>query len=75
MLRTVVSGIVALALATTFLAVVLLKIQEPVLWIVVGIGVAMMAWNLIETVRHTRAAGDQPEATLPGEQQERGGVS
>ena len=74
MLRTVISGIVALFIAITFLSVVLLKIQEPVLWIVVGIGVAMMIWNLFDGVKAAKALKDVRDE-LPTGQQERQGVS
>ncbi|MDX1540704.1 MAG: hypothetical protein R3349_04815 [Geminicoccaceae bacterium] len=74
MLRTVVSGIVSLAIALLFFGVVLLKIQEPVLWIVVGIGVAMMIWNIVDGVRDAKLVHDTQD-TLPTGQQERHGVS
>lgn len=74
MIRTVASGIVALAIAMTFFGVLLLKVQEPVLWIVVGIGFAMMVWNIIDGVRST-SAFDAASPDLPEGQQKRGGVS
>lgn len=74
MLRTVVSGIVALAIAIVFLSVLLLKIQEPVLWIVVGLGVAMMVWNIVDAVREAKAVKTVQDS-LPGGQQDRQGVS
>jgi len=72
--RTVISGIVALAIALTFFSVLLLKVQEPVLWIVIGIGVLMMVWNIVDGVRNARVASDAADV-LPEGQQERGGVS
>lgn len=74
MVRTVISGIVALAIALTFFSVLLLKVQEPVLWIVIGIGVLMMVWNIVDGVRNARVASDAADV-LPEGQQERGGVS
>lgn len=77
MLRTVVSGVVSLAIAIIFMGVLLLKIHEPVLWIVVGIGVAMMIWNIVEGVRDAKLVSDAQGAqgSLPTGQQERQGVS
>lgn len=74
MVRTVISGIVALAIVLTFFAVLLLKVQEPVLWIVVGIGVLMMVWNIVDGVRNAKVASDAAGGLAEG-QQERGGVS
>lgn len=73
MLRTVVAGVVSIALAVTFLSVVLLKIHEPVLWIVVGVGVALMIWNIVDAVRDAKIVSDAQD--LPTGQQKRHGVS
>lgn len=74
MIRTVVSGILAIAIAVAFFGVVLLKIHEPVLWIVVGIGILMMIWNVVDGVREARDVHTADD-TLPEGQQQRGGVS
>jgi hypothetical protein len=74
-IRTVVSGVVALAIAITFFAVLLLKVQEPVLWIVIGIGVAMMVWNIVDAMREAKVVATLNAGAEPEGQQERGGVS
>jgi hypothetical protein len=74
MIQTVVSGVVALTIAIIFFGVLLLKVHEPVLWIVILIGLALMVAGLIEGVRGGDELGERI-ADLPEGQQKRGGVS
>ena len=74
MIQTVVSGVIVLLIAIAFFGVLLAEIREPVLWIVVGIGLVMMVASLIEGLRGDQMAADAKEP-LPEGQQKRGGVS
>ena len=74
MIQTLASGVIVLVIAVTFLGVVLAKIHEPVLWIVVGLGVVMMVASLVEGIRADQMTADSNQP-LPQDQQKRGGVS
>ena len=54
MIETLVSGIIALAIAIVFLGTVLAKIQTLPLWIVTLLGIALMVAALVEGLRQER---------------------
>lgn len=54
MLPSLIAGLVALAIAIGFLAVLLAKLQIAPLWAVVMIGIVMMLASVIEGVRQER---------------------
>lgn len=52
-----VMGVIALVLAILFLAVPLYQLMAPPLFIIAAIGIACMAWSLIEAVRERPRRG------------------
>ncbi len=50
-LPTLVGGGIALIVAILFLGIILIKIPSVALWIVVLVGIALMAASVIEAVR------------------------
>lgn len=74
MIQTLASGLLVLVIALIFLGVLLAEVHEPVLWIVVGVGIVMMVASLIEGLRADQMAADVTQP-LPEDQQKRGGVS
>jgi len=47
----ILSGIIAVALMVGYISVVLIKLKELPLIIVGGIGIAMMAWDLWDSMK------------------------
>lgn len=51
MLTKVIFGLISMALMTTFVGAIVLKLKEPALAVVVLIGLAMMVYDFIEFLR------------------------
>ena len=51
MLTKLIFGLLSMALMTTFVGAIALKLKEPALFVVVLVGLAMMVYDFIEFLR------------------------
>ena len=50
-MANLISGLIALAIAIGYVGILAVRVDSLPLWIVVAIGVAMMAWSFYESLR------------------------
>jgi hypothetical protein len=50
-MANLISGVIALAIAIGYVGILAVRVNSLPLWIVIAIGVAMMAWSFYESLR------------------------